>query len=126
MYIPNDAHHKKSRHHFILVCTCVCVCVCVCLMYVFVIIPSPHTCTYGLLVSCVSEIREQMKLVEKGVAQKEPRFINRAIRNLHSLRRKTNDTVLRAVVMAYYPPGGWGGMGCHMITLVLGGGGGEG
>ena len=46
-----------------------------------------------------------MKLVEKGVAQKEPRFINRAIRNLHSLRRKTNDTVLRAVVMAYYPPG---------------------
>ena len=51
------------------------------------------------------EIREQMKLVEKGVAQKEPRFINRAIRNLHSLRRKTNDTVLRAVVMAYYPPG---------------------
>ena len=51
-----------------------------------------------------SDVREQMKLVDRGVSQKEPRFINRAARSLQSLRKKTNDNVLRRLIMAYYPP----------------------
>ncbi len=51
------------------------------------------------------DVREQVRLIEKGVAQKEPRFINRALRSLTSLRKKTNNSVLRRLVMTYYPTG---------------------
>ena len=56
--------------------------------------------------SCLPpDIREQMKLIERGVHQKEVRYINRALRSLRSLRRKTNDAILRRVTVAYYPAG---------------------
>lgn len=50
------------------------------------------------------DIREQLKSVERGVTQKEPRFVNRAVRSLQSLRKRTNDSLLRKLVMIYYPP----------------------
>ncbi len=50
------------------------------------------------------DIREQLKSIERGVTQKEPRFINRAVRSLQSLRKKANDNVLRKLLMTYYPP----------------------
>lgn len=45
-----------------------------------------------------------MKLVEKGVSQKEPRYIHRAVRSLQSLRKKVTDPILRRVVSIYFPP----------------------
>jgi 26S proteasome regulatory subunit N3 len=48
-------------------------------------------------------VREQMKLIERGVNQKEVRYINRALRGIQSLRKKTNDAILRRVTVAYYP-----------------------
>ena len=57
----------------------------------------------------MADIREQMKLIERGVQQKELRFINRAVRCIQSLRKKTNDGILRRVAVAYYPPGEGGG-----------------
>ena len=74
-----DAHHNM-----IVVYKCSCA------------IP-PHT--YTML-----DIREQLKSIERGVTQKEPRFINRAVRSLQSLRKKANDNVLRKLLMTYYPP----------------------
>lgn len=50
-----------------------------------------------------SDIREQMKLIERGVNQKEMRYINRALRCIQALRKKTNDAILRRVTVAYYP-----------------------
>lgn len=44
-----------------------------------------------------------MKLIERGVNQKEMRFINRALRCIQALRKKTNDAILRRVTVAYYP-----------------------
>ncbi|CAI8036144.1 26S proteasome non-ATPase regulatory subunit 3 [Geodia barretti] len=49
------------------------------------------------------DVREQMKLIERGVNQKEVRYINRALRGIQSLRKKTNDAILRRVTVAYYP-----------------------
>lgn len=49
------------------------------------------------------DIREQMKLIERGVNQKELRYINRALRCIQTLRKKTNDAILRRVTVAYYP-----------------------
>ena len=46
-----------------------------------------------------------MKLIERGVQQKEPRYINRAVRCIQTLRKKTNDAILRRVTVAYYPAG---------------------
>lgn len=46
-----------------------------------------------------------MRLIERGVNQKELRFINRALRSLKPLRKKTNDAILRRVTVAYYPAG---------------------
>lgn len=45
-----------------------------------------------------------MKLIEKGVNQKEPRFIHRAVRCLQPLRKLMNDSILRRLVTVYYPP----------------------
>ena len=61
--------------------------------------PPPHTHTHT-----IPDIREQLKSIERGVTQKEPRFINRAVRSLQSLRKKANDNVLRKLLMTYYPP----------------------
>jgi 26S proteasome regulatory subunit N3 len=49
------------------------------------------------------DIREQMKLIERGVHQKETRFISRAVRCLPALRKKTSHAILRRVTVAYYP-----------------------
>ena len=50
-----------------------------------------------------ADIREQMRLIERGVHQKEVRYINRAVRCIQNLRKKMNDAILRRVTMAYYP-----------------------
>jgi len=51
-----------------------------------------------------ADVREQLRLVERGVSQKEPRFINRAVRSIQSQRKKINERVLWRVVVMYYPP----------------------
>ena len=59
---------------------------------------------YSLTLDSFPDIREQMKLIEKGVNQKEPRYIHRATRCLQALRKRTNDAILRRLVTVYYPP----------------------
>ena len=51
----------------------------------------------------LADIREQMRLIERGVNQREMRYISRAVRCIRSLRKKTNDAILRKVTLAYYP-----------------------
>ena len=55
--------------------------------------------------SLCADIRDQLRLVERGVAQKDPRYISRAVRSLQSLRKRTNDSVLRRLAVAYFPAG---------------------
>jgi len=50
------------------------------------------------------DVREQMRLIERGVNQKEPRFINRAVRSVQALRKRLTDSILRKLILAYYPP----------------------
>ena len=64
--------------------------------------------------NCI-DIREQLKLIEKGVSQKESRFINRALRKLLSVRKRLNDTVLRRLLMLTFPPGMCSRMSVHFI-----------
>ena len=55
-----------------------------------------------------------MKLIERGVNQKELRFINRALRCVQAIRKKTNDAILRRVTVAYYPSSKRGGGGIFL------------
>ena len=52
-----------------------------------------------------ADVREQLRLVEWGVSQREPRFISRAVRSFQSLRKKINERVLWRIVVVYYPAG---------------------
>ena len=45
----------------------------------------------------VQEIREQIRLIEKGVHTKESRFILRVLRSLPNTRRKLNNSILRSI-----------------------------
>ena len=63
----------------------------------------------GAVWSRCADVREQMKLVERGVQQKEPRYISRAVRCIQALRKKVNDSVLRGIAVAYYPASELGG-----------------
>ncbi len=65
---------------------------------------SPISTHHATTFKCILDIREQMRLVERGVNQKEPRFINRAVRSLQSLRKRVSDGILRKLIIAYYPP----------------------
>ncbi|CAG9797756.1 unnamed protein product [Chironomus riparius] len=51
----------------------------------------------------VQEIREHVKLIDKAVSSKEPRFILRVLRSLPNTRRKLNPNVLRALASQLYP-----------------------
>ena len=51
----------------------------------------------------VSDIREQIKHIEKAVSTKEPRFVSRALRAIVTIRRKLNNNVLRKAIQAYFP-----------------------
>lgn len=45
-----------------------------------------------------SDIREQLKQIEKSVLTKEPRFIFRVLRSLPNTRRRLNPIVLRRII----------------------------
>ena len=51
------------------------------------------------------DIREHLKLVEKGVSHKESRYINRALRGIAAVRKRLNDAVLRRLLITTFPPG---------------------
>ncbi|CAG9854367.1 unnamed protein product [Phyllotreta striolata] len=50
-----------------------------------------------------TEIREQAKQIEKGIINKENRFILRVLRCLPNTRRKLNGIVLRSLINQIYP-----------------------
>ena len=93
-----------------IVCMFISVCVCMwddqeCVSYI-----SDYIDTFV-------DIREQLKLIEKGVSQKESRFINRALRKLLSIRKRLNDTVLRRLLMVTFISGeSICVSGCHSVV----------
>eukprot|EP01137_Pigoraptor_chileana_P013289 Opistho-2@4631 len=54
-------------------------------------------------VLAIADIRNNITLIEKGVAIKETRYATRVLRTTVSLRRKLNPTVLRAAISAHFP-----------------------
>ena len=46
-----------------------------------------------------------MKLIERGVAQKESRYILRAVRSIQKLRKTSNSNVLWKLVSVLFPAG---------------------
>ncbi|XP_035658696.1 26S proteasome non-ATPase regulatory subunit 3-like [Branchiostoma floridae] len=51
----------------------------------------------------LEDIREQVKLIEKGVNGKEPRFVSRVLWSFSATRRRLNHSVLRRLINAYFP-----------------------
>lgn len=51
----------------------------------------------------VHDIRDQIRLIEKGVICKEPRFILRVLRTIPSTRKKLNVLVLKSLLNQIYP-----------------------
>lgn len=49
------------------------------------------------------DAREALKLVERGVTHKEVWYISRGVRSMHAIRKRQNDTVLRRLIVAYFP-----------------------
>lgn len=58
----------------------------------------------------LTDIKEQVKHIEKAVSTKEPRFMSRALRAMVSIRRKLNPNVIRKAVNLYSPPTGVSGL----------------
>ena len=52
-----------------------------------------------------TDAREALKLVERGVTHKEAWYISRGVRSIHTIRKRQNDTVLRRLIVAYFPTG---------------------
>ncbi|XP_076038508.1 regulatory particle non-ATPase 3 [Oratosquilla oratoria] len=50
----------------------------------------------------MEDLKEHLKLVERSVVSKEPRFMLRVLRALPTTRRKLTPTVLRRIIAAYY------------------------
>ena len=52
--------------------------------------------------SLFTDIREQLRQVEKSVMTKEPRFVFRVLRSLPNTRRRLNPIVLRRIILNSY------------------------
>jgi 26S proteasome regulatory subunit N3 len=50
----------------------------------------------------LTDLREQLKQIEKSVLTKEPRFVFRVLRSLPNTRRKLNSLVLRRIIHSSY------------------------
>jgi 26S proteasome regulatory subunit N3 len=66
--------------------------------------PTPDTSQKDKDMLTVEDIREQLKLIERGVLQKESRYIIRAVRSIQKLRKHVNDNVLWKSI-SNLPPG---------------------
>ena len=51
------------------------------------------------------EIKANVQLIERGVSMLEPRFMQRVLRTLTSMRRKLTGTVLKSAVEEVYAKG---------------------
>lgn len=47
------------------------------------------------------DIKQQIRLIEKGVLLKDSRFIQRVVRSLTTIRKRLNNSVLRRLVNIY-------------------------
>ena len=56
------------------------------------------TLSFSFTSPLFSDIKEQVKHIEKAVSTKEPRYMTRALRSLVPLRRKLNHAILRKAV----------------------------
>lgn len=50
----------------------------------------------------VLDIRENIKLIERGIQTKETRYLIRVMRSLFSTRKRLNDPVLKRLINYYY------------------------
>jgi hypothetical protein len=54
--------------------------------------------------SIITDIKEQVRTIEKAVNAKESRFILRVLRGLASTRKRLNENVIRRLILFYYGP----------------------
>ena len=66
--------------------------------------------------SPLTEIRNNVALLERAVSTLEPRFTHRVLRTLTALRKRINDTVLKEAVELIYAKGG---IFIHHLTSLL-------
>ena len=52
-----------------------------------------------------TEIKEQVKYIEKSVSAKEPRFLSRVLRSIPATRKKLTHPILRRLICGYFPGG---------------------
>lgn len=55
-----------------------------------------------MLLKYSSDIKEQVRTIEKAVNSKEPRYILRVLRALASTRKRLNEDVIRRLIVFYY------------------------
>lgn len=48
------------------------------------------------------DIKENVKSIEKGIQQKENRYLIRVMRTIFSIRKRLNDSILKKVLNNYY------------------------
>ena len=63
--------------------------------------------------SPLTEIKNNIALLERAVSTLEPRFTHRVLRTLTALRKRTNDTVLREAIELAYSKGDLGFIFIH-------------
>ena len=61
-----------------------------------------------------AEIKSNIALIERAVADLEPRFTHRVLRSLTSLRKRLDNKILRDAIEENYPTGVWP---CTCITM---------
>ena len=52
-----------------------------------------------------AEIKSNIALIERAVADLEPRFTHRVLRSLTALRKRLDNKILRDAIEENYPPG---------------------
>lgn len=48
------------------------------------------------------DVKENVKSIEKGIQQKENRYLIRVMRTIFSIRKRLNDSILKRVLNNYY------------------------
>ena len=65
----------------------------------------PRPETEFIIIDIIIDIREPIKLIERGVIQKESQYIVRAVRLVQKFRKRLNDIVLWRLALIYISTG---------------------
>ena len=68
--------------------------------------------------SLISDLKQYVRLIEKAVSMKEPRFMSRTLRALVTLRKRLTSSVLRKAVIGYFLPAGPNSVKCPLLDFL--------